>query len=178
MTTVINLIGAPGAGKSTLAAGLFAEMKRRYLSVELVTEYAKDLTYDGHRSENMDQLAVFAEQHRRIARLVGKVDYVISDSPLFLSAYYSTKTDYPKSFTHFVLDIAARYKNMNFLVTRNHRYDPNSRSQDEDGANRIHQELIDFMGEWDLNYEEILAGDAQPLALFNKLFSPKFILNS
>ena len=45
MTRVINLLGAPGAGKSTAAAGLFYRMKKEFLSVELVTEYAKDLIY-------------------------------------------------------------------------------------------------------------------------------------
>jgi len=40
-TKVINLFAGPGAGKSTTAAGLFAEMKRANVDVELVTEYVK-----------------------------------------------------------------------------------------------------------------------------------------
>ena len=43
---VINLFGGPGCGKSTTAADLFARMKLRGLSVELVTEYAKDVVWD------------------------------------------------------------------------------------------------------------------------------------
>jgi hypothetical protein len=170
MTQVINLIGAPGAGKSTLAAGLFHEMKRSYMSVELVTEYAKDLTYDGQSTENMDQLSVFAEQHRRIARLIGKVDYVITDSPLYLSAYYASKTDTPLSFRDYVMSMANRYHNLNYLVTRNHRYDPNGRSQDEAGADKIHNELIFFMDYWSIPFTKVLAGDDQPVTLFNQLF--------
>lgn len=170
MTQIINLIGAPGAGKSTLAAGLFYQMKRSYMNVELVTEYAKDLTYDGHSTENMDQLSVFSEQHRRIARLIGKVDYVITDSPLYLSAYYASKTDTPLSFRDYVMSMANKYQNLNYLVTRNHRYDPNGRSQDEAAADRIHKELIFFMDYWNISFNEVIAGDDQPVTLFKQLF--------
>ena len=38
---IINLIGEPSAGKSTIAAELFAKMKKAGYNVELVTEYAK-----------------------------------------------------------------------------------------------------------------------------------------
>ena len=42
---VINFFGAPGSGKSTIAAGLFFEMKMKQMNVELVTEFAKELCY-------------------------------------------------------------------------------------------------------------------------------------
>lgn len=41
---VINLFGAPGAGKSTGAAIVFAELKKRGVNAELVTEFTKDKT--------------------------------------------------------------------------------------------------------------------------------------
>lgn len=47
MTIFINFLGEPSAGKSTIAAGLYFLMKKRRYSVEIVTEYAKDLIYDG-----------------------------------------------------------------------------------------------------------------------------------
>lgn len=163
-------MGAPGAGKSTLAAGLFSEMKKNYMSVELVTEYAKDLVYDGHHSNDFDQLSVFAEQHRRISRLDGKVEWVVTDSPLYLSAYYAQKTMYPEAFGMFVRIMANRYNNLNFLVERTHAYDPCGRSQDEETSNKIHHELIYFMNFWDIKFDSIKAGDEQPKALFTRLF--------
>ena len=39
---VINLLGSPGAGKSTTAARLFYELKMKGVKCELITEYAKD----------------------------------------------------------------------------------------------------------------------------------------
>ena len=63
---VINIFGAPGAGKSTTAAALFALMKLEGYKVELVTEHAKDLTYSESFKELNDQLKVFGEQNHRM----------------------------------------------------------------------------------------------------------------
>ena len=46
---IINIFGGPGVGKSTVAADLFVIMKKEGYSVELVTEYAKELTYEKKR---------------------------------------------------------------------------------------------------------------------------------
>ena len=40
---VINLFGAPGAGKSTGAAYIFSLLKMYGINAELITEYAKDM---------------------------------------------------------------------------------------------------------------------------------------
>ncbi len=69
---LINFFGGPSTGKSTYAAELYSDMKKRKLSVELVTEFPKDLIWDGLDTILLcDQLFVFANQHRRINRLVG-----------------------------------------------------------------------------------------------------------
>lgn len=43
ITTVINLIGSPGTGKSTIASELFAKMKWQGFDVELVSKCCKSL---------------------------------------------------------------------------------------------------------------------------------------
>ena len=43
---IINIYGGPGVGKSTGAAMIFAKMKMLGINCELVTEYAKTLTYE------------------------------------------------------------------------------------------------------------------------------------
>lgn len=85
---VISLWAGPGAGKSTAAAGLFARMKRLRFHCELVTEYAKDLTYEKNYIALRNQMNVLGEQSYRIARLAGQTEYVITDSPLPLSLIY------------------------------------------------------------------------------------------
>ena len=87
-TRYINLFGGPCCGKSTTAAGLFYEMKRRGLDVELVTEYPKELAWDGRLSELACQFKVTGEQMWRHQRLDGKVSWVITDSPVLLGCIY------------------------------------------------------------------------------------------
>jgi hypothetical protein len=90
---VISLWAGPGAGKSTTAAALFARMKRLRFNVELVTEYAKDLTYEKNWSRLHNQLNVLSSQNFRIERLTGQTEYVITDSPLPLSLIYCKPED-------------------------------------------------------------------------------------
>lgn len=73
---IINLFGGPGVGKSTLAATTFAHMKQEGYSVELVTEYAKQLTWEGRTNALSNQIYVFAKQLHNIFRLKGQVDYL------------------------------------------------------------------------------------------------------
>jgi hypothetical protein len=41
MTKIINLFGGPGIGKSTQAAGLYYEMKKLNMNVEMPYEFPK-----------------------------------------------------------------------------------------------------------------------------------------
>ena len=43
---VVNLFGAPGAGKSTGAAYIFSQLKMAGINAELVTEFAKDKVWE------------------------------------------------------------------------------------------------------------------------------------
>lgn len=51
-TKVVNLVAAPGVGKSTCAAMIFGEIKARHLTCEIVPEYAKWLIYKGREANN------------------------------------------------------------------------------------------------------------------------------
>jgi GTPase Era involved in 16S rRNA processing len=173
MTTVINLLGEPCAGKSTLAAGLFYLMKKKYMSVELVTEYAKDLVYDGHTSGSMSQLTIFAEQYRRVFRLVDKVDYIITDSPLSLSAFYARDN---KPLSEYILSEADTFNNLNFFVNRSHAYDPNGRYQTEEQAAEMKVELRKFISGNMLDFKDVHAGDELPNWMMHGLFTTKELL--
>jgi len=118
MTKIINLFAGPGAGKSTLAAGMFYEMKKQGKSVELVTEYAKDVVWEENHIQLEDQLFVTANQNKRLWRLRGKVDYVINDSPLLLGIHYCRPSYFPNFYEKFVWELWDYYENLNFFINR------------------------------------------------------------
>lgn len=88
MTKVINLFGGPNSGKSTVAAGLFFHLKLRHFHCEMVREYIKSWAWENKKPGTYDQPFIFGKQLRYESMLYGKVDYVITDSPLILSAFY------------------------------------------------------------------------------------------
>lgn len=162
---VINFFGGPGAGKSTAAAGLFYEMKKRWVSVELVNEFAKELMWDKSPHMLEHQNYVFAEQEHRLNRLVNQVDIAISDSPLLLSAYYAPKR-YPISFKRSVFDFFGMYDNVNILVRRSHEYAAEGRLQNQDEADAVAETMEEFLMANGVPFYVITANDASPRYLF------------
>jgi hypothetical protein len=138
---VVNLAAGPGAGKSTTAAGLFVKMKMMGKRVELVTEYAKDLTYEEAWAKRSNQLYVLAKQHHRMERLRNKVDYIITDSPLFLCGVYG----HPKWMP--AVNVAYQdFHNVAYFIERVKPYHPFGRDQTEDEARRLDKTILAYMG--------------------------------
>ena len=123
---VINFYGGPGSGKSTLAAYTFAKMKMAGLKVELVTEYAKDLTYAASFKTLGVQTHVFGEQLRRMRMVEDSVDYIVTDSPLLLSLAYGMQTD---MFKDYVYSEYKSFNNINVFVCRPSTYMRYGRTQ-------------------------------------------------
>lgn len=138
---VINVFGGPGAGKSTTAAGVFHKMKTMRREVELVTEYAKDMTWEGRKNILTDQLYVLAKQNRRLERLKShKVDWVISDSPLVLGLIYQPP-EYFQTFQPFLMEVFNSYDNINIMLSRDFEYNPVGRNQTAEQAAQIDADL-------------------------------------
>lgn len=86
----INIFAGAGAGKTTLAGWLFTQFKMRKVDVELVQEFAKILVYEEKPPVGWDQWIIWNEQMKYEYRMLreNKVQYTISDSPLFLASCY------------------------------------------------------------------------------------------
>ncbi len=88
-TTIINLYGGPGTGKSTSAAFLYYVLKAQGLNAELVREYVKDWAWEKRHISAYDQLYFLGKQVRRESMLYKKVDYIVTDSPVLMGTYYA-----------------------------------------------------------------------------------------
>lgn len=157
---VTNLFGQPGAGKSTTAAGVFSQLKLYGIRAELVTEFAKDMTWEQNNVVLNDPAAVFGEQNRRMWRLRGKVDVVVTDSPLLLSCIYAPD-GYPPEFHMFVEALTNQYyDNVNFMIQRVKAYDPIGRNQNEAEAADLANKIEDYLKVNDIDYMSLKGNEA------------------
>lgn len=158
MTTYINLFGGPGVGKSTVAAGLFHFMKRNGYDVELVTEFAKDLVWEDRTATLQIQPYVSMKQFRNLARLKGKVEYVITDSPIIKDSVYARRfaPELPQSY-HELLNFLHLYlgDSINILLNRTHSYDTNGRLQTQAEAEELDEDLKLLLELYDIDYYEV-----------------------
>lgn len=164
-TKVINLYGGPGTGKSTTGADLFAKLKIKKQNVELVREYVKDWIWEGRVLKSFDQVYILAKQARKEQILYGVVDYVITDAPMWLSAIYEPKFG---SFPYVCDQIVSKFEQeahsrgvefVHIFLNRVKPYTPEGRTQNEEEAKVIDQELKDFLIRAKIPFTEVNADD-------------------
>lgn len=179
---VINIFGGPGTGKSTLAAALFAKMKIGGLSVELVSEYAKQMVFENR--DNVlkdDQLYIFAKQHRKLLVLRNTVDYVITDSPFIQGFVYlrqNTQSIYNENeFGNLIKGTFNSYPNLNIFLEKSSavKYEQMGRYQDEASAAAVGVSIYYDMVNMDLNINTLSAGDDNNIDTIIKMLYIKSI---
>jgi len=94
----ISLYGGPGSGKTTLAGELFVHFKKAGARVEYVSELAQKWALIERCVTGCDQVFLLASQmHAEDTPLSrGKADLVVTDSPLFLSCFYTLISGSPQ----------------------------------------------------------------------------------
>ena len=153
-TKVLNLFAGPGCGKSTTMAGVFAELKWRGIDCEMATEFAKTKVWEESFKTLHCQTYVFGKQLHSMFRLRGKVQAIITDSPLLLSLIYD-KRNLP-SFTQLVLDEFNSFNNINVALRRQKKYNPNGRMQTEKQAQEIDGRIRHILDQNNIPYGEIV----------------------
>lgn len=168
---VINLWGGPGCGKSTTAAGLFSLMKMRGHNVELVTEYAKELTYSGAWTKLTQQEHILIEQWQRQARLENNVDYAITDSPLPLNIIYAREElRYTEEFSDKVLDYYNKFNNFNIMLQRCKPYSHYGRKESNDKAIDIDHDCVNLLEKLSVPYYWVRGDEDSPVIIYNMIF--------
>ena len=142
-TVVVHMFAGPGAGKTTCAWEIASKLKKLGYVTEYVSEYAKELVWDGkeHLLEGTveKQRAVYNEQKRRIDRLIGKVDFVVTDSPPILSKVYLKERD--AQFEQEMVDDFHQYHNFCIFVERGAYYEKEGRLQTEEQSKELDLEI-------------------------------------
>ena len=177
MSLVINFFGGTGIGKSTQSAGLFTEMKKHHMDVELTYEFPKIVAWEENYSAVKDQFYITANQHRNISRLYGKVKYIVVDSPIILGMVYkdrySKEPEYPamfydETFDTFVVSLFKKYDSLNIVLTRNDEtYDENGRFQNLEESKEIDEDIKQKLKDNDIPYVEFPVNDNTTLSIFN-----------
>lgn len=150
---VVNLFGGPGSGKSTGAAYIFSMLKMQGVNAELVTEFAKDKTWESNSTALSNQAYIFGKQYYRISRCADQVDVVVTDSPLLLSAIYNSNPILGETFNQTVLDVFNSYDNMNYVLNRVKPYNPIGRNQTEEESDEITKQIVSMLSDNDIAFQ-------------------------
>lgn len=158
---VINFFAPPGSGKSTTAAGTFFKMKHLGLNVELVTEFAKDMVWAGRYNEMANQSYITAKQFHRMYRLIGQVDWIVTDSPLLLGLIYK-EDNYFLHYDDFLKEQFNAFDNTNILLNRAKPYNPKGRLQSEKESDFMKGNIRNLLIDNKLNYHVLNGDDTAP----------------
>ena len=146
-TLIINLFAGPGAGKTTCAWEIASKLKKLGYVTEYVSEYAKELVWDGREDLLVgtlkNQRAVYNEQKRRVDRLIGKVDFIVTDSPTLLSKTYLKEHD--ANFEQEIVDDFNKYNNFCIFVERGVHYEKEGRLQTLEQAQSLDKDIKDML---------------------------------
>lgn len=156
MTKYINVFGGPGIGKSTTAADLFVEMKKRGMKVELVSEVAKGFVWEDRSTTLSIQPYITIKQFRDLIRVKGKVDYVITDGPILLGCVYADlyASHLPPSYKQLIVDLHKQEldPSINIVLKRSFDYDSTGRYQTENEAHKLDSAISNMLDENNVRY--------------------------
>jgi hypothetical protein len=169
-TVVINLIAQPSAGKSVVAALLFAHLKCLGYNAMFIQEYAKMLVYAEKFQLLNNQFFVSHKQYEMLKSVNHKVEFIITDTCLLSGLYYNrynkqNESDVADTEKH-ILECYNEFENFNlFLEPSGFKYEQAGRQQNEQEAKEIGIILKDIMKEFQVPYEtiQIKGMDVQPI---------------
>ena len=158
-TLVINLIGGPCSGKSTIAAELFARLKKMGVHCELVSEYIKDRIYEENQTMPKNQIAIFGMEHYNISNKLGKVDVIVHDGSFINNIIY--KTEENKYFDDLIISEYKRFWNLDFFIKRgNIEFETYGRIHNLKQSKELDKTIKETYDSYGLSYIEVESRDA------------------
>jgi len=167
-TLVVNLFSGPGCGKSTIAAGIFHDLKWKNINCELVGEFAKDLVWESRKKALEDQIYIFGKQHHRIFRLLEQVDVIITDSPLLLTSIYDAEKR--SSLAILAIEEHSKLWNYNVFLKRIKKFNPRGRIHTEAESRGLNRDILDLLDKYKQPYEVFDGSTHGKDKIVNKIF--------
>ncbi len=176
-TNIISLYGGPGAGKSTSAAYLYYLLKAEGKNVELVREYVKDWVWEGRKIGTYDQIYFLGKQVKHESMLYGKVDWIVTDSPILMNAYYASIYCTPNLGPGIKAATLAFYKqamedghtHFNIMLKRSKPYIADGRYQTEEQAKEIDNGVRSMLTELQIPIFESATNEEDLTNLLNQI---------
>jgi len=149
---VVNMFAGPGAGKSTCSAAVFSLLKMHDVNAELITEFAKDLTWEKRLRTLDNQYYIWGKQHHKMWRVKDQVEVMITDSPLILGLIYGGPR--PDCFNETIIEsFKNEFDNINYFLIRLKKFNPKGRNQTEEESLNLDKEILHMLIDNDVKYE-------------------------
>lgn len=155
-TLVINTVGEPGSGKTTLSFWLSQALKRAGVVTEFVPEVVKYECFEAAGRARVTSgrydFRYLLQQNRLFRPLLGNVEVVINDGAFELSYFYGKRRIAPDRLASFreridELREQTRQQTETWFVMpkREHPYEPDGRNETEAQALEVRKELNRFL---------------------------------
>lgn len=165
-TIVVNLLGAAGSGKSTIAGEVFVKLKKLGIPSEIIQEYAKSVVYEENYKRLNDQLFIYANQYHSMLIAKDSARVLVLDSPLMLSLFYNkhfAQNAVPEDvFKKLVMDGYSQFDNMNYFINRKHEYKQEGRYQTEEEAKLQEVQMREMLFGMEIDIKQL--DSSQPCA--------------
>lgn len=162
-TLIINAFGGAGSGKTKSCKHIASALEKRGYSVAYIPEYINELIKGNEKDlingTQENQFKILKEQLTRTDELLGKVDFILTDSPILQNGIYNKEltTDYEEM----LKGLNKQYQSFNYFVVREKgSFNPAGRLQNESESLQKDYDIKDmlyknsiFYGEY--NFEDI-----------------------
>lgn len=152
-TTIINLFGAPGSGKTTCAVELLTKLKKygkktgKPFTVEIVSERAKEVCWTDVSLTPLLQKTFFFEQFNREMALHGSVDFIVTDAPTLVNIFYNWLSESGYAWCDDIERIKrSRVNSLDFFLALDGHFDQAGRWESEGEAYDVERKMKEFVG--------------------------------